>query len=125
VTYREIFESNGGLSDYGASVRRPIFWFFVCVIAFAAMYAGFSDSATVWMPGRAFDGPQTLRWITYSFVNSLPLGGLDDASRELRKVLFPPEVSPWLSIVLVFHKVLSLLFLFLVGLALRNIFKMK
>jgi uncharacterized protein YjbI with pentapeptide repeats len=115
----------GGLSDYGVSVRRPIFWFFACVIAFATMYAGFSESTTLWMPGRAFDGLQTLRWLTYSFVNSLPLGGLDDASRELRKVLLPLEVSPWLSIALAFHKILSLLFLFLIGLALRNIFKMK
>ncbi len=115
----------GALSDYGASVRRPAMWFLVLCVAFAGMYAASSQSATLWIPGREFDGAQTVHWIAYSFVNSLPLGGVEEASRDLRGALFGVKPAPWLPVVLVMHKVLSLLFLFLIGLALRNLFKLK
>jgi hypothetical protein len=115
----------GGLSDYGASVKRPLLFLIALCVAFGAVYAGFSNSATLWLPGRAFDGSQTLRWLTYSVLNSLPLAGLDHASNALHATLFPTEPSPWLSIALMFYEVLSLIFLFLIGLALRNLFKMK
>jgi uncharacterized protein YjbI with pentapeptide repeats len=113
------------LSDYGASVRRPALGFVLLCIVFAALYAGSSESAIPWLPGRAFDGAQTADWLTYSFVNSLPLGGLEEPTRELRAALFGGKPAAWLPVLLVVHKVLSLLFLFLVGLALRNLFKLK
>ncbi len=112
------------LSEYGGSVRRPAIGFVAAWILFAGLYA-LSSSATPWLPGRAFDGARTADWLMYSFVNSLPLSGLDETSRELRAVLFHASPARWLPGLLVIHKVISLLFLFLVGLALRNLFKLK
>jgi hypothetical protein len=107
------------------SVKRPLLFLTAVCVAFAALYASFSDSAILWLPGRIVDWSQTLRWLSYSILNALPLAGLDHASKGLYETLFPKGPSPWLSIVLVFHKVLSLILLFLIGLALRNLFKMK
>jgi uncharacterized protein YjbI with pentapeptide repeats len=115
------------LSDYGASVWRPTAWFLLFSVIAAGTYYLLSSPSAVWFPKRGIDGLQALRWLSYSLVNSLPLGGLDQASSELRNVLFAAnsEASPWFSMILVLHKLVSLLFLFLIGVGLRNLFKMK
>jgi hypothetical protein len=115
----------GLLSDYGQSIWRPTLAFVLFLIVFAGLYAKSSPAAIPWQPGMTtFDCAATVRWMTYSLVSSLPLGGLDAASKELRETL-DVTVGPGHAAALVVHKVLSLLSLFLVGLGLRNLFKMK
>jgi uncharacterized membrane protein len=65
--------------------------------------------------------------IQFTLLQALPLPGLDKWSDSLRSVLFPAE--GWKSAIfivsLMLHKAISMLALFLSGLALRNLFKMK
>jgi len=57
------------------------------------------------------------------------LPGLDKWSDSLRQCLFPTASGAWQGImlagILMLHKAFSLLAFFLMGLALRNLFKMK
>jgi uncharacterized protein YjbI with pentapeptide repeats len=123
-----LFGAYGLLSDYGLSVGRPSVALLLLWLGGAAAFAAFSTSAAPWMPGRAFDAAQTVQWLTFSAVNSLPLGGMDETSKNLYPILFgrhPVIISQWLGSLMVLQKILALLFLFLIGLALRNHFKMK
>ena len=79
-------------------------------------------------PNMAIDFARTTDWIGYSLLSSLPISGLDDMAKGIMRQLL--NASQWtppaiLGIALVLHKVLSVLLLFLVGLALRNHFKLK
>ena len=83
----------------------------------------------MWLgPNMAIDFTRTTDWIGYSLLSSLPISGLDDMAKGIMRQLL--NASQWtppalLGIALVLHKVLSVLLLFLVGLALRNHFKLK
>jgi hypothetical protein len=113
-------------STYGQSILRPVVAFVAFLILFAGLYAMSSPADAIpWLPGiTSFDCEATARWMTYSVVSSLPLGGLDAASKELREAL-EISVGPGHAFALAIHKILSLLALFLIGLGLRNLFKMK
>ena len=66
-------------------------------------------------------------WVEFSLLQALPLPGLDKLSETLRGQLFPS--SGWISIgvtlAVIAHKTISIAALFLAGLALRNLFKLK
>jgi hypothetical protein len=65
--------------------------------------------------------------IQFTLLQALPLPGLDKWSDSLRCDLFPDEgcKSVAFTAALMIHKAISLLAVFLFGLALRNLFKMK
>ena len=65
--------------------------------------------------------------LQFTLLQALPLPGLDKWSDSLRQTLFPKEGwgSVWVIVAVTIHKVISLLAVFLFGLALRNLFKMK
>jgi hypothetical protein len=66
-------------------------------------------------------------WIEFSLTQALPLPGLDKLSENLRGKLFPADglISIGVTFFVILHKVITLLALFLMGLALRNLFKLK
>jgi uncharacterized protein YjbI with pentapeptide repeats len=113
----------GFVSGYGSSVGRPLLAYLFLLAAFAGLYAGIAGDSFAWF-GRPLDIDRTSEWLTFSFSNSLPLGGLDEAARQLKGNLMP-SYKTGLVLLIVFHKVLGLLSIFLIGLAIRNLFKMK
>lgn len=65
-------------------------------------------------------------WVEFSLLQGLPISGFDSMAEKLHRELFSHQVAATSVLVTVlFHKTISLLALFLTGLALRNLFKMK
>jgi Pentapeptide repeats (9 copies) len=65
-------------------------------------------------------------WASFSILQALPLPGLDKLSDAASATLFGKGFSSlWLTATVIFHKAISLLALFLIGLGLRNLFKLK
>ncbi|WP_411727636.1 pentapeptide repeat-containing protein [Methyloglobulus sp.] len=113
------------VSDYGFSLSRPTFWWLVFMLLFSLIYsllAGF----TLCMPCQA-DCHIRYDLLQFTLLQALPLPGLDKWSDSLRQGLFPKEGwgSVWIIVAVMIHKAISLLAVFLFGLALRNLFKMK
>lgn len=123
---RLLFRAYETFADYGFSITRPLKYGSLGVLVLTLVYGflswagqcGFSVGA-----GCSF-APQ---WIEFSLLQTLPLPGLEKLSETARGEFWP--VGLWwgvvLSLLVIIHKTLSLAALFLVGLALRNLFKFK
>ena len=126
---RWLFQAYKTVSNYGFSVTRPMFylallplgWMFMlyaCLSLFEMVPTGtFAHKLPVnsWLA-------QVLRW---SLAGALPVPGIDLAG-ELRAQLFGSGgIATMAWVVEVVQKILSLAGLFLTGLALRNLFKLK
>jgi len=112
-------------SDYGFSVSRPFVWLWLIpLLVTVQILANFT-------PCLPWQAKCQIRYDLLQFVlmQALPLPGLDKWSDSLRQCLFPTASGAWQGImltgILMLHKALSLLAVFLMGLALRNLFKMK
>lgn len=124
---RLLFRLYSFFSDYGFSVRRPIWLWSILLLVAVPIYgllAGFT-------PCFLWQTECQIRFdlLQFSLIQALPLPGLDKWSDTLRQCLFP-TISGSLqgivfTLILILHKALSLLAVFLMGLALRNLFKMK
>lgn len=112
-TRRFLFRLYKWLSGYGFSLKRPLGLFVVSWLVFAGVCADYSK-ALDWL---SFDWAALLNCLSYSLAQALPLPGLDKLSSEAFKDV--PVV------LLILHKVVSFTALFLGGLALRNLFKLK
>ncbi len=103
-------------SKYGLSVVRPTLLLVVSWLLFAQIYGSYLDTGTSCLSSLTTCELKT-DWLGFSWHQALPLTGLNK----------PDEVSikkiPL--ILLTFHKAISLAALFLIGLALRNLFKLK
>lgn len=122
---RFLYKAYSLCSDYGFSVGRPLALLGLSLLAFAGVYGFFS-----WVNhcyGNQAACQFNSAWIEFSLLQALPLPGLDKLSDALRVQLFP--VSGWISILVtlavILHKTTSIAALFLAGLALRNLFKLK
>jgi hypothetical protein len=104
------------LSNYGTSFWKPTVALLSIWLTFACVYTSYDASLCF-----VFDKNCELQigWLQYSLVQSLPLPGLDPSKSALN----PEKLIPVALQVL--HKSLSLGTLFLIGLALRNLFKLK
>ncbi len=122
---RQLFKAYKLLSDYGFSVARPLLLLLATLLIFAAIYGLLS-----WW-GQCGFSVQSCRlapeWLEFSMLQSLPLPGLDKLSVEASQVFWP--AGQWwglvLAVLVIVHKTISLAALFLIGLALRNLFKLK
>lgn len=120
------------IADYGFSLIRPLAWGFGLTVLFAIVYGllmwGADKSAGLAVFSKAqCDYKLTTQWIQFVLLNLLPLPGFDDTLKELRSTLFGTS-GWWLllaTIVEAVHRICVLLVIFLVGLALRNLFKLK
>lgn len=120
-----LFFSYKWFSNYGFSFGRPMLLLFFALLVFLGVYTWLADLT----PCLLTHADCQIRYdlIQFTLLQTLPLPGLDKWSDCLRSELF--SEGGWKSVAftaaLMFHKAISLLAVFLVGLALRNLFKMK
>jgi len=110
-----LYKAYSMLSDYGFSVARPLVLLVAAWLVFAAIYGSHSNGQTicmVWMAGCELQ----INWLNFSLQQAFPLPGLDKLDHPIKGV-----AVGWLFL----HKTISLAALFLIGLALRNLFKLK
>lgn len=101
-------------SDYGFSIARPLLLLAFFWLIFAQIYGSYTSvkPCYTWAENCQVQSD----WLNYSLQQALPLPGFDKLEHAVKGV----SVA-WL----VFHKTLSLSALFLIGLALRNLFKLR
>lgn len=111
------------LSDFGFSLWRPFFFWLGCIVAFGAVDGILSGPSAL---QAGIDWSRTLKWGQYVLINAVPLPGFDHAQMDLRTDLFGTGGKAFVAVVLdMAHRICALAAFFLVGLALRNLFKMK
>ena len=120
------------VAGYGFSLIRP-FAGGLCLTGLLAIVYGVLMRGAGTTPGFAvfskapIDWQLTTQWVQFVLINLLPLPGFDETLKELRSTLFGN--SGWwpllATIAEAMHKICVLLAVFLIGLALRNLFKLK
>lgn len=111
------------ISDFGFSISRPLLLLALTTLVATLIYAN--------QAGLTFDfsGSHTAALIQFSIASAIP--GLDKLAEPAAMRLFGDlakgvaNYNLWVVLTLLAHKAVSLLALFLIGLALRNLFKMK
>jgi Pentapeptide repeats (9 copies) len=110
------------LSGYGLSITRPFYILLLTLLLSSIVYGAISWETNCLYNLCDFNSA----WIEYSLLQSLPLPGLDKLSDAASITLFGKGFSSiWLTLTVILHKAVSLLALFLIGLGLRNLFKLK
>jgi hypothetical protein len=122
---RWLFVAYKKFSDYGFSVVRPLAYGGVAIGVLTLFYGVLSWWGQCGI--AAIDCAFAPQWLEFSLLQTLPLPGLDKLSEAASKAFWP--TGAWwgvlLSSLVIVHKTISLAALFLVGLALRNLFKLK
>lgn len=124
-----LFKAYKIFSDYGFSVTRPMFYLILLPLSWMiAWYACLSLFVVVPTGdfGRELAVPTWLTQVLcWSLAGALPIPGID-LVHELRKTLFGNGSIAAIALMSeLVQKVLSLIGFFLMGLALRNLFKLK
>jgi len=111
------------ISNFGFSLWRPVALLVATYLVSLVLY-GMLAGLHVCVPWRM---PCSLNadLIQFGLLQALPLPGFDKTIELLRLGLFSGANGLLLTLVVAAQKILSLLALFLIGLALRNLFKMK
>lgn len=114
IAYRE-------LADFGFSVQRPALLLVITLLLMLPLYAWQAGLQACWpnSPGCSLTGSL----IQFAAAHALP--GFEKLAEPASKALFGDQLGVWTVLTLLHHKAVSLLALFLIGLALRNLFKMK
>ena len=110
-------------SDFGFSISRPLGLFVLATLVATLIYAN--------QAGLTFDfsGSHTAALVQFSIASAIP--GLEKLAEPAAIRLFGDlakgvaNYNVWVVLTLLAHKAVSILALFLIGLALRNLFKMK
>lgn len=124
------------LSDYGFDFCRPIRYLTLSIIGFGLIFGALSlftqcsinflhlPSTNEHVISNCHFSP---KWFEFVVVQALPIPGLDKISENAKSEIF--SNNAWLSLIItllvIVQKSLSLLFLFFIGLALKNQFKFK
>jgi hypothetical protein len=114
-------------SDFGFSVGRPIYVLLTATIFALLLYAWQAD--LVFCTRSTIQCTKTAPLLQFSFASALP--GFEKLAEPAAIELFgkskegTANVGVLTVITLLLHKAISILSLFLLGLALRNLFKMK
>jgi hypothetical protein len=107
------------LSNYGRSELRPLVWLSVLWFLFGCYY--FLVSGNVWIDA----GKKFAEAMAFSGSQMLPIvPGSRVASMEGLTILFFNNLSPLLHLVTFIQSIMSLMLIFLIGLALRNRFRL-
>lgn len=122
-TLKWLFWLYSRFSDYGFSLWRPMVLLFLTLPIFALIYSCLACLTPCWLWTEGCQIKSEL-W-QFTLMQALPLPGFDKWSESLRECLFLKHPSAWLPFFVMLHKTIALLALFLSGLALRNLFKMK
>lgn len=125
---KEFYKAYRFFTGYGTSVARPLYLILCFVLVYSSLifiyatYNGWSE----WVGWNNIDWKMTTKLITRPFVNAFPFLGLQSDSVE--ELFTPTKTTYWtlvFGIVGGLQKFFSLVGWFLIGLALRNQFKMK
>lgn len=109
-------------SDYGFSLWRPFVAFLVLLLVFAQVYGYYSNELpSCWLLESACES--STKWYEFSLAQALPFSGFDKLDNFKDGLVSLFKDVPVLALAL--HKALSLAALFLMGLALRNLFRLK
>ena len=121
---RYLYRTYQVLSDFGFSLWRPLLLLVAAWLIFASAY-GVLANLSLCLPFQ--DGCKVNdEWLEFSLLQVLPLAGFGKIEEGLRSQLFANSAtSVGVTIAVLLHKSITLLALFLSGLALRNLFKMK
>jgi hypothetical protein len=122
---RWIFQIYGKLSSYGASISRPLLAYLISFILFSCAYAALS-----WVTHCLPDSQRcsfNMAGIEFFFLQAIPLPGLEKMADPIRSTIFADSglISLAATVLIIVQKSCSLLFIFLIGLALRNTFRIK
>ncbi len=105
-------------SDFGRSLWRPIFCLIMTAVYFGELYG---------VQGLKYaTSPLEPLWngMKLSLAIMVPFAAVSrTALLEARDALFGPDISFWMYFAMVFEGVLAVIFIFLIGLALRNRFR--
>lgn len=114
------------VSNYGFSLYRPILLLVATLLFFVLIYSMLAEF-TPCLPLIHNDCQVRYDLLQFSIMQSIPLPGLDKWSDSIRNCLFSNSGlrNVGLIVAVICHKSISLLALFLLGLALRNRLKMK
>lgn len=127
----------GFCSDYGFSIWRPLATLLALSVAIGAAHGVIANAIAdaSWKEALTpkpenVGSERTLTTAQYVLINTIPAPGIDKTQQKLREDLFETETSPTpLSAIALFlefiHKFIALLCVFLSGLAVRNLLKMK
>jgi uncharacterized protein YjbI with pentapeptide repeats len=127
----------GFCSDYGFSIWRPLATLLAVSVAIGAAHGVIANTIAdaSWKEALTpkpenVGSERTLTTAQYVLINTIPAPGIDKTQQKLREDLFETETSPTpLSAIALFlefiHKFIALLCVFLSGLAVRNLLKMK
>ncbi len=112
-------------SFYGVSIARPICTLAIFTLLFAITH-GFLADIHASTAAIGVDWERTWQWARYVIINAVPVPGFDKAQIELRDDLFGKGgIATFAMALEMLHKLIALGCAFLLGLALRNLFKMK
>ena len=126
---RQLFVTYKYFSDYGFYITRP----FTLLIFFPALYVSLFNAFLIeYQIYQCYDffnqAPISIfwNWLTWSFLSIFTVPGVD-LGKEIRPLLFGSGtfISFIALLIEIFQKALSLAGFFLIGLALRNLFKLK
>jgi len=106
-------------SDYGQSILRPFFWLLAIFLDWASIYCAFAtETFSNWWTGLA-------QAAILSTSNSLPfLPQSRDLRTDALTALYGTDHGLWVDALMITQGVLSFIFLFLIGLGLRNRFRL-
>ncbi|WP_428554391.1 pentapeptide repeat-containing protein [Pseudomonas edaphica] len=122
---RWLFYAYELLSNYGSSLSRPAIAYLLSVIFFSCAYAALS-----WATHCLPDSQQcsfNLAGIEFFLLQAIPLPGLEKMADPIRSILIANDgiISLLATILMILQKSVSLLLIFFIGLALRNMFRIK
>jgi hypothetical protein len=125
-----LYDLYSATSFYGVSIVRPALTLLLCSVLIGSVHGLLANlCAGGWFawPLSEIDLDRTSKFLRYVLIDTFPLPGFEKTQIDLRSSLFGQ--NEWIETTAVFfeiaHKFLSLGCYFLLGLAFRNLFKMK
>ena len=119
-----MFKAYKYISDYGFSLLRPLLFLLLTLVVCYSIY-GFLAGLSLCLPWNE-DCQINFDLLKFSILQIVPALGLDKWADSLREQLYiSGSASVLFTAIVILHRSLSLLALFLIALALRNLFKMK
>ena len=126
---RQLFVAYKYFSDYGFSITRPLTLLIVFPALYIAMFNAFLIEYQIYQCYDFFNqAPISIfwNWLTWSFMSIFAVPGVN-LGKEIRPLLFGSGsfISFIALMIEIIQKALALAGFFLIGLALRNLFKLK
>ena len=118
---RWLYSAYRDLADFGFSVQRPVLLLLATLFVMLPLYAVQAGLHLCWPGSSACSKTGPL--LQFATAHALP--GFEKPAEPASRALFGDHLGVWTVRTLLLHKAVSLLALFLIGLALRNLFKMK